>query len=544
MRAMVHQARHLFAGDPDERAWKKHLARADALAKKQPQKVGGRQVFLRDLAQATRQGLEPGEKMSEGMRKSIMRKHTELYKALPPEARASYETEAARSVLVRQREIDDDRAHHQVAAHLRLKRLDEERLATGLTHRGSMSRFSDEAVLRMGEKLSSEEFSQTEVAARRRAAMTPPVAPPPATVRALDNCPVSAAPPAMKGSAPWLRPICHNRAAFRGHALLTQLSAGGTAYLMLYATQNPLRICFMRLTYLELPCPSAPSLSPSEMWRVAGSTFLHNFTWEPMDYITDEEVVFEEGGALFVLPDLCFMPPNRLVSDHELIRFKDFVAQFPSSRGASAPSERKPSTHTKPSEELMEKHPWLKDYLENDRPRALSASDSSKPRPPPEASGEAADDALIEDAWRELQDKRRQWEAAPVASEDFHVVVRGGAWTAKKKGVAADSVCGQARPGDPRSWCKEVGANEMASFSFAAHGEAAAATMAHEWVRRMQFYYELREARRSSSASDTGEPEQYVPSAEWVSFLSALPLVGATRVRAQQIDALRPGAGR
>ena len=85
--------------------------------------------------------------------------------------------------------------------------------------------------------------------------------------------------------------------------------------------------------------------------------------------------------------------------------------------------------------------------------------------------------------------------------------VLGGAWTAKFKGVAFDSIQGCSSSAAGARWARSVGLNPTASFSIRLYSEQGARLLAETWTARMNAFYAMsggRSDRRFSDADVAG----------------------------------------
>ena len=91
-----------------------------------------------------------------------------------------------------------------------------------------------------------------------------------------------------------------------------------------------------------------------------------------------------------------------------------------------------------------------------------------------------------------LEEKRATWaEARGQPARDFHCTVRGGVWTKKVRGIAADVASAWAVGDDARAWAVATVGNEMASFSLKKYSEQIAGNLSIYWADRLQYFYDL-----------------------------------------------------
>ena len=192
-RALVHQCRHLFVKDPEERKLDKQRAVVDALKKKQPGRVSGRHAFMGALAQSGKASLPAGSKMRANARHELMRQHATLYNNLDPQSMAVWDKVAERHSDVKAQAAQEEVTYRTAALDLQRPRY-EVSLAEGMWTRTSLARFSDSDWAEMVVLMDSPSFARGEVTKLRAKALAPPEVPPQAAVQQLESCPVHASP--------------------------------------------------------------------------------------------------------------------------------------------------------------------------------------------------------------------------------------------------------------------------------------------------------------------------------------------------------------
>jgi hypothetical protein len=125
--------------------------------------------------------------------------------------------------------------------------------------------------------------------------------------------------------------------------------------------------------------------------------------------------------------------------------------------------------------------------------------------------------------------------------ENFYVTVRGGAWTLAHRGEVYDSFAAQARAGDARYFCRTYGLNVVVTFSVARYGDLSASLLAHEWCRRLEYFFGLWMAQDDWLYRFTdADVSSYHPKDEFVDFFLGLPLDSPTMARASEVNNIRP----
>ncbi len=89
-------------------------------------------------------------------------------------------------------------------------------------------------------------------------------------------------------------------------------------------------------------------------------------------------------------------------------------------------------------------------------------------------------------ALQELWDKRKEFGlAVPAATEaSFVVSLRGGSWTAAKKGIAHDCWLASCKNADTKAWCRMYGLPCSGSFSILKFSMELGHALADEWAHR------------------------------------------------------------
>jgi len=94
-----------------------------------------------------------------------------------------------------------------------------------------------------------------------------------------------------------------------------------------------------------------------------------------------------------------------------------------------------------------------------------------------------------------LYERRHHWGAAEGSrTEAFRWVIRGGEWTARRRGVAYDSIRGQPCGKRPAQWATSYGLQTTATFATSKYGEDMAMKLAICWCHKMDRLFELFQA--------------------------------------------------
>lgn len=543
-RAMLHQARHLFTKSADEKRIEKQIDRVDALRLRHRGNISARHAFMGGLMREVKAGMPAGSKMSPELRTEVMKQHGRLYELLSPHQKVTWEREAAVMSERKHAAVEDDLRHESDALQLQVMRREQELEELGVNMHSDAARLSDTDLEAIGTFLQSDALGRSEVSKRRSSALAPPAAPSDAALRALDSCPTSAGPKPAKEKPPWLAPLCNLRGVLQGSILMSNVQAEGSpAYLVLYAMQSPHQANFLRLRRCSQALPALGALAPADVEAVWDRWYDHRFVYTPGDTITESDVPLRSLGEVFVVHFASFLESGVVGADGELEAFSAFL----DAHQVKAPKQEAKRATAPPAagdvEDLLVKFPWAEEYTRQAKGGDGSAPDgASGSGAASSGDGRNAEDLTerqVEEAWEALANKRAGFEQ-PGGLVDFCCAIRGGAWTAANKGVAADVVVAQALR-SARAWCKTYKLNVESSYSFAKHGEREASYLAKEWASRQQHFYDLWVHRGGDSNFEYSDEDlaSYVESPAWLNFVSGLSS-GPTLARAQAIRALLP----
>ena len=538
-RTMVHQCRNFFNKPQEEKAIERVEQKAEALRSKMPQRAHARQLFLRELIVEAKAALTPGAKMSRELRQELMRQHSKLFQDLDPAKKRALEIRAASFAAAQKRSTSEDLEHVNTHLALHQARLTEERLNRGLTNRLSEHRFSENDLLALGKLWRSRDFQPAEVTLLRARALEAPEAPSESQRAALAGCDVPRKVPEGGALEPeCLRHICHRRADYRGCALFSgDLDLGSKAYLFLYATQKPQAAMFLELQRTVRQIPRATCLE-ALLDSSDSAVYEFEFNYNPPRYCQESDLPFPNIEELAVLPDLHFDPSGHLTSDSKPVPWLKMALELPMPDAAPR-KERATGPSKSEREDLMEKHPWLREALGLQRdldPPDIGQSSGSAAEP------EEATQDVIEAALQEVYNKRSLWELEGLDTlEDFRTKILGDDSTGSDAKLEFASIAGVACGASAVAWCRTYGMSLQASFSHRKYSYLDASMMALEWCRRMQHFFDIHKAQECAdyiySTHDLGS---YAEGLEWVSYLCGLDIESTAWSRSEVIRALVP----
>lgn len=154
------------------------------------------------------------------------------------------------------------------------------------------------------------------------------------------------------------------------------------------------------------------------------------------------------------------------------------------------------------------------------------------------ASASPYDDLLDSEAVMDAIIKKRAEmdEEAPLAEKNFRVILRGGSWLYRTRGVEYDSIRAEAVGLEVEQWCVCKGLNKSFTASLQGHGDATAMLLCRAWAARMQFLFDQSAESGRASSSDGGSTHAEDPEVQACYDTSG----DAIRKRIAQIRALAP----
>ena len=148
------------------------------------------------------------------------------------------------------------------------------------------------------------------------------------------------------------------------------------------------------------------------------------------------------------------------------------------------------------------------------------------------------DPAEVADDLRDIRDRH----AVPrVDDEAFFFKVLGGNWTRANKGAVADAAGGYCKHELAKMWCGVFDWPKQNAFYFSRYGEFECAMMAHEYVRRSNYYFNIWFHDSDGDFHYTDEQRHCPEDAAFEEWLAALDPLHPAKARAEQLKALRPG---
>ena len=234
-------------------------------------------------------------------------------------------------------------------------------------------------------------------------------------------------------------------------------------------------------------------------------------------------------------------PPSGMATYSKPIGLPEFLSSLSSGDKepvARAPVAKKAKVEIDPA--LLSQFPWLADLTQADKDAAASSHHQTQEACETEdspAEPTVDEDAVLAQAWENLQAQRQEWQAAPLpVAEDFETAWQSGNWTWGDRDKVYDASVAIATPGAPKEWCTRYNLPKFATYSVDLHGPEIALAFSMEWCARMQHFYDLRHSQPQGYVYTRADKASYKPSQAWTDLVHRLPSVGKTRDRANAIE--------
>jgi hypothetical protein len=540
-RAMVSAMQPLVREDPDRKRERNLSVRIDRLANKCPQRIGARHVYMRSLVDRAAHSTDSRYSSRSVVAKKVMKGHGKQFNKLAPSMKLSLQRDA---------ELLQDERREANTSHMRFLRSARQSLLEKLrrnaklgTH--SIRMTSCRLTLAMLDEL-DDSYNvgpwSGEYVDSLREVCHKAVGPPPATmVKTLDDMSVGEH-SADAVSPEWLSWMCHHRDYFRSCILRLHKADSFDTWKFVYATQNPLEVCLVKCVEVVAV---EPAMLPGQYHDVVAGMWDANFMTDCSCFGFARDMVFDSVVRIEAMPDVVGLPVGSWGSDSSwlsLDALKTILPQAPMTRPHGSGARPRPPVGAIPEHWADHPHFW-EDVKETDLSDAKKksllvdrSSDSS-------SDGTDSDDLAREfNAMSDLLAKRAELEKLdPISMEScFRYTVRGGAWTAGKKGIAFDCFLASAVKGPPLDFCMMYKMHGSASSSIVAYGEEACIVLCRSWCHRLFHYYNLWLCKggKSSFVFSPADHEKYVKPEELRNLAVGAPVKLAKRIAS--LEAIRP----
>lgn len=275
-------------------------AKLEALARRRPQHIRGRQVFLRELNMRAGDLRSEGKAVAPNMHERLMQQHGKMWQDFGEEARWHYEVKAGDA---RDRAVE--KLHEQrleLEAELRLLRdRTQQEEASGYHMLLSSCRLGRNQLTELQAQFAGKDWPAKRVDALRVAA-SEPIGPPPEAERQvldameLEDGVAPTAPPT------WLALLCHHRATFQTCAVRFRAGSAWAYYKFIFAMQNPRLVCFLKVAPVEA---GKALIDPCDFDRFAMSEWEHTLMYEDLVFAYSDGSDIRAEWPMEVLMDVC-----------------------------------------------------------------------------------------------------------------------------------------------------------------------------------------------------------------------------------------------
>ena len=497
-RTMISYLARLLPGQSSE---EKRIAKVvqllRAASKRQPEKAGGRQAFLKGLmlvAQAQKQsGHEALQIDDRRIAKMLFARHAWQWAAQSLRTQQEFTAIARRDAGDRREAITKDVQALSAELDLLNQRLVESH-DDGRPLCMSSASLND-ASLEVFNKLVNDEVFRagSRIQRLRKAALEPPLPLPPSKLRDLERIAVWQRP--EQAMPRWSKQLADHRDEFQNAAVVVPMPDGSSqTWLLLYCVQRPYYVGVARLHPVEVFHP--PLEEGAGLWDVLDAYVAHRYRVNYADMATAADIPDAREEDMGFLRNLRYEGGLFLSTQCEPRPLTEFLENLPE----KIPNERK-TAETAPAQvdgghdQLLLEYPWLQ-YLDMQKGYFGDVGKSKQP-------GSSTDLGTAEDVELDEADMAMLALAAVEAAraaepsggdlpcDDFVVRVRGDTPMRAMAGEAVDAIQGAARNEMARDWCRRRGLNVTFRAGFANHTRVDCGILVRGWCRRMQFFYEM-----------------------------------------------------
>lgn len=492
-RSFFMQASTLLTGCQLERRLDRVRKRMARLKRKCPSKLSGRSVIASDLMRIAQNKRKAGIYKGKHIGKFIIKRHSKIWHSMSREAKRVAEREAACRREVAREKLASDLAgcRHAVKEFENQKG---EAKHTVAPARMSSCKFSEVEKSMLNESFKKNQLTRDIMKRLREQALTSIDEPPSAVRRLLEGFPTNNAGDKKGPLLNWVRQVCKLRQYFKSSIFRIVNSAGQEQMLrIMFAMQNPLVAGFVvveECIRVQRQVSPAAMMEDPSLWAVEFQIISMEWRW------SDSIGFGDSSDSISVIRESSFLGGGMLGADEMWRPLDAVLRELPqvsdSHRRAEEGEHRR---RHRPEDDMLRDNPWLLDVLSE------SAIGQGGGRHADDHGGAGAErsserEATFEvDAGEVMEDLRRKREEVETGRGEekrhFAWTVRGGAWTAARKGVSFDSYRAQAQSAEARQFAKDFGMATSATFALGRYGSDAAAVLADYWVDKMTWLYML-----------------------------------------------------
>eukprot|EP00971_Amphidinium_carterae_P279526 5549207-Amphidinium_carterae.2 len=487
-RAFMHTLRTLFTPDEAETRMTKLTHRADRIKNKQPQKINGKALFMRDLFAAARASAPPGFVATKLQRQAMFAEVGSRFLSLSLGERLRYEEAAHHEQQVSLERLEQELAHVRAEQVLHEQRLAQTLQVRGLLMRLSSARFTPDEFKIMEARVNSSDFKGQRLENFRLASMLSPQLPSSHTLAELDlHSPTQQR---VLPKPPWLRDVCSIRTHTHGAVLRLVFDDKTFYYWILFASLSLYKLVCKPLQITTGHSMFSQRCTSLQEWvNVTSDLPIFQFKLMPGTHV-DPHIHMDGEPVVHILLDACLSKCNHVCSWCSWVSLQEIMDEAETKQRATTentqPRPKKPKINDFTDEELQ-MYPWLRDVVAPQQIEQEGASSSATNRRIPQDY----DEDRLQLALDEFKRKKQEWDMHYTQDENFLMTVKGGRWAQAVLNRSFHLVEAKARTEHVAEWCQAHGLHRLASFTFTKYAEHGASLLAQLWCHRLSFYFGL-----------------------------------------------------
>ena len=495
-RALVASVRPLLEVSPEEKRMLSAEQKLRRLARKQPQRISGRHMYVKDLVALASHRKALGRDVGSHVSKMVIKKHGPTWRDKDVASKRRYEAKAKDERARVRDALDEKREELTASLQVERARLNQQREGGLPPLRMSSARWSAAQKLKFDEYYQGPAMSHQMVEELRGETGGRIGQPTAAMKEVLEAMPVQL-PRAPAPPPSWLTLVTDSRAFFADTAFRFTDDTGDVFYAKFaFARQAlPRMAAFVKLDRVALPEPAA---DPAGFWAAEVNAWHHAFQLDWSCWNFTGEDAFGDDWEVHVLTDIVMKPGGIVVSDASWRSLQEVEAILQSVDSAPVQEQENPAPGPEPP--VWANLPWLIEHFPVPGAAGGNLGNASGEGPQGDDDGGGVENCDGDEAWEplgaeealdQLYERRFHWRAAgpPAEASDFQWVQRGG-WSKDGGYVAYDGFKGLAVRGEPTAWCVLYDLTPTASFSTKVCGEDGALQLARLWCHRMQWLYD------------------------------------------------------
>ena len=505
-RAMICQSRPLFNRTRLENRIAELVGRLARLRKKNPTKITGKAIFVKELLLLVEQKKTDGRQVPVDLTNKIIAKHGSRWHAMSDSRKQAYLQKAMETREERRNEIHDEIEAVESELLTVTKQIDADK-STDEPLKLSRCSLTSSELQRFDAMWNDPEFSHSNLQAQR--ANSPGIAAPPSDweLARLSEVPIGSLPETTGGSPAWAKAIALRRDAFAQNVLRLTCEQMGERYvLVLFCMQKPILIGFLALAAEEevLRHPDEEELI------IEAPTWSHKFVAAPNAFSWSDMGEYQEDCEIEVLGDTLWRGNSSIVSDGDWRRLETVLRLLPgpvtnNSSGSTVPTQPRGSLRS----QLLQEHPWLADVWAKGHhsreeeliPGTEAMNSGGKDvHDTVEDTGSSSDDDFSEktgsvdadEVLDAIEAKKCEMRNTGHGSQGpFAWRMMSGAAASSSGEACPTSFRGDARSPDARKFTSTYSLQSSASFVSNLYTGELAQILAEYWVAKMSYFYEI-----------------------------------------------------